>query len=235
MLVVDDDYEIRTLLAQFLEKHGMRAHIAANGSQMFSALRDVPVDLMVLDVMMPGADGIFLLRQLRLPGRHASLPVIMLTARGEPIDRILGLELGADDYVAKPFVPQELLARIRSVLKRSGARRTLSDPETTLYFFDGWRLDTQKMELTSPGGGLVALTSGEFRLLLAFVQAPNRPISREYLLDVTRGREYEAFDRSVDVLVSRVRAKLVAGGGAPELLKTVRGFGYTLTPTVTMQ
>ena len=186
VLVVDDDYEIRTLLAQFLEKHGLRAHTAANGSQMFSALREVLVDMVILDVMMPGTDGIALLRQLRLPGRHVDLPVIMLTARGEPIDRILGLELGADDYVPKPFVPQELLARIRAVLKRTGARRTLSDPETTLYFFDGWRLDAQKMELTSPGGEPVPLTSGEFRLLLAFVQTPNRPITREYLLDVTR-------------------------------------------------
>lgn len=235
VLVVDDDYEIRTLLAQFLEKHGVRAHIASNGSQMFSALREVLVDLVVLDVMMPGTDGIALLRQLRIPGRHIDLPVIMLTARCEPIDRILGFELGADDYVPKPFVPQELLARIKAVLKRTGARRTLSDPETTLYFFAGWCLDAQKLELTSPGGELVPLTSGEFRLLLAFVQTPNRPIGREYLLDVTRGREYEAFDRSIDVLVSRVRAKLVAGGGAPELLKTVRGFGYTLTPTVTTQ
>ncbi|HSV51162.1 MAG TPA: response regulator [Burkholderiaceae bacterium] len=235
VLVVDDDHEIRTLLTQFLERNGVRAHFASGGPQMFSALRDTRVDLVVLDVMMPGTDGISLLRQLRSGPRHADLPVVMLTARTDAMDRILGLEMGADDYVPKPFNPRELLARIKAVLKRTSAGKQLAAPDVTTYVFDSWRLDSQKMQLTDPEGSPVALTSAEYRLLLAFVQAPNRAITREYLLHVTQGREFEAYDRSVDVLLSRVRSKLRDNAKLPELLKTVRGVGYTFTPTVTTQ
>jgi two-component system OmpR family response regulator len=198
-------------------------------------LRETRIDLVVLDVMMPGTDGISLLRQLRSRPSDAEIPVIMLTARIEAMDRILGLEMGADDYVPKPFVPRELLARIKAILKRTSARRApLAEPDMTTYVFDGWRLDAQRMQLTDPAGNPVTLTSGEYRLLLAFVQAPNRAITREYLLDVTQGREFDAYDRSVDVLISRIRTKL-RDNAKPELLKTVRGVGYAFTATVTTQ
>jgi len=233
VLIVDDDHEIRTLLAQFLERNGVRAHLASGGPQMFSALRGTRIDLVVLDVMMPGTDGIGLLRQLRSGPPYSDLPVVMLTARTDAMDRILGLEMGADDYVPKPFVPRELLARIKAVLKRTSIRKPLAAPDVTTYAFEGWRLDAQKMQLTDPEGNPVTLTSGEYRLLLAFVQAPNRAITREYLLDVTQGREFEAYDRSVDVLISRIRSKLRDNAKLPEMLKTVRGVGYTFTPTVT--
>ena len=231
ILVVDDDREIRDLLARFLVRHGFRVETAADGKAMWAVLRDRRIDLVVLDLMMPGDDGLTLCRELRA---KSELPVIMLTAMGEDIDRIIGLEVGADDYVAKPFNPRELLARIRAVLRRAAAAPRAADGEeaAAVYGFAGWRLDTGGRTLSGPDGEAVELTSGEFDLLLAFAERPQRVLSREQLLDLTRGRDSAPFDRSIDVQVSRLRRKIEPDPARPELIKTVRSGGYMFTAAV---
>ncbi|MGF1641443.1 MAG: response regulator [Rhodospirillales bacterium] len=234
VLVVDDDREIRDLLSRFLVKNGYRVTTAADGRDMHKALAERAIDLIVLDLMLPGEDGLSLCRRLRA---DAATPVIMLTAKGDEIDRIVGLEMGADDYLAKPFSPRELLARIRAVLRRAGpapgglagGRRTEGGAAVA---FAGWRLDLDRRELTSPEGVLVALSAGEFGLLAALVQHPQRVLSRDQLLDLARGRGAQAFDRSIDVQVSRLRRKIEADPREPQLIKTVRGGGYLFTPAV---
>jgi two-component system OmpR family response regulator len=234
ILIVDDDREIRDLLSRFLVKNGYRVTTAADGRDMGKALADRAIDLIVLDLMLPGEDGLSLCRRLR---GDASTPVIMLTAKGDEIDRIVGLEMGADDYLAKPFNPRELLARIKAVLRRvggpegglAGARR---DEGGSLLAFDGWRLDLDKRELTAPDGVLVALSAGEFGLLAALASHPQRVLSRDQLLDFARGREAQAFDRSIDVQVSRLRRKIEADPREPTLIKTVRGGGYMFNAKV---
>jgi two-component system OmpR family response regulator len=234
ILIVDDDREIRDLLSRFLVKNGYRATTAADGRDMQKALADRAIDLIVLDLMLPGEDGLSLCRRLR---GESSTPVIMLTAKGDEIDRIVGLEMGADDYLAKPFNPRELLARIKAVLRRvggpegglAGARR---DEGGSLLAFDGWRLDLDKRELTAPDGVLVALSAGEFGLLAALASHPQRVLSRDQLLDFARGREAQAFDRSIDVQVSRLRRKIEADPREPTLIKTVRGGGYMFNAKV---
>ena len=234
ILVVDDDREIRELLARFLDKHGLRVSTAADGREMKRALADWNIDLVVLDLMLPGEDGLTLCRNLRAT---SPLPVIMLTAMGEEMDRIIGLEMGADDYLAKPFNPRELLARIKAVLRRlDHSINRPGDgeiPRVTKYSFAGWVLDIGTRELFSSDGVLVPLSSGEFNLLLAFVDHPGRILNRDQLLDLTSGREAQPFDRSIDVQISRLRRKIETDPGSPSLIKTIRSGGYMFTPEIT--
>ena len=230
ILIVDDDAEIRDLVARFLKKHDIRVDTAADGRAMRKLMESAAFDLIVLDVMMPGEDGLSLCRRLRV---ETTIPVIMLTALGEDTDRIIGLEMGADDYLAKPFNPRELLARIKAVLRRSAAASQPVDEESGQRLtFDGWTLDLAKRELRAPDGALVALTSGEFDLLAAFAERPKRVLNRDQLLDLTRGRAASAFDRSIDVQLSRLRRKIEADSKDPDLIKTVRGDGYIFTRDV---
>lgn len=226
LLVVDDDGEILSLVAKFLRGNGFRVHTARNGAEMSEALSRTPVDLIVLDLMLPGTSGLELCRNLR---RTSSVPVVMLTAKGDDIDRIIGLEVGADDYLPKPFNPRELLARVNAVLRRSRGSGTPAERTGRGFAFDGWRLDTLKRELTNPAGVVVDLSTGEYDLLLAFLEAPQRVLSRDFLLDAARNRTAEAFDRTIDVQVSRLRRKI---GGPADLIKTVRGAGYMFTADV---
>jgi two-component system, OmpR family, response regulator len=234
ILVVDDDREIRDLVTRYLSKHGLRARAAADGREMRQALDDWSIDLIVLDLMLPGEDGLSLCRRLRV---NSKIPVIMLTAMGEETDRIVGLEMGADDYVAKPFNPRELLARIKAVLRRTEgekAGRPENDDRRRTCSFAGWCLDLDRRELISPQGVLVTLSAGEYDLLAAFVARPQRVLSRDQLLDLARGREAQPFDRAIDVQVSRLRRKIEADPGNPRLIKTVRSGGYIFTPPVEM-
>ena len=230
ILVVDDDREIRDLLQRFLRKHGFRVTVARDGREMKVVLEAGRFDLIVLDLMLPGEDGLALCRWIR---GTSNLPVIMLTAMGEETDRIIGLEMGADDYLPKPFNARELLARARAVLRRAaveGPSRRAAPAR--LLTFDGWRLDTARRELHRPDGGLVPLTSGEYDLLLAMAERPRRVLSRDQLLDLTRGRDAIPFDRSIDVQVSRLRRKIEDDPGEPARIKTVRGGGYVFAPEV---
>jgi two-component system OmpR family response regulator len=227
VLVVDDDGQILELVARFLRANGYRVQVARNGVEMAEQLRHAAIDLVVLDLMLPGANGLDLCRELR---RSSVLPVIMLTAKGDDVDRIIGLEVGADDYLPKPFNPRELLARINAVLRR--ARAASVEPQakrSRAFTFAGWRLDTLKRELTGPSGVVVDLSTGEYDLLLTFLEAPQRVLSRDYLLDAARNRTAEPFDRAIDVQVSRLRRKL---GQAEDLIKTVRGAGYLFAADV---
>ncbi|MBT3361858.1 MAG: response regulator [Rhodospirillales bacterium] len=239
ILVVDDDREIRDLLGRFLAKHEYRVTTAADGREMARELKNWAIDLIVLDVMMPGDDGLTLCRNLRA---ESDIPVIMLTAMGEEMDRIIGLEMGADDYLAKPFNPRELLARIKAVLRRADSqpgRRAARDMEEgegeTIVTFAGWRLNLDRRELFSPDGSRVELSGGEYELLAAFVSRPQRVLSREQLLDIARGRDSQPFDRAIDVQVSRLRRKIEVDAAKPEFIKTVRGGGYMFTPAVERQ
>jgi two-component system OmpR family response regulator len=235
LLVVDDDREIRSLVAQFLTKHGFRVTGVRDGAEMMRTLDGARVDLIVLDLMLPGEDGLSLCRRLRATPQTAQTPVIMLTAMGEETDRIVGLEMGADDYLAKPFSPRELLARIKAVLRRVSAPPVAGAPVAagTVLRFEGWSLDITKRELRSPDGVLVQLSAGEYDLLVAFVEHPQRVLTRDQLLDLARGRSAVPFDRSVDVQVSRLRRKIEPDPAEPTLIKTVRGGGYLFTPAVT--
>ena len=226
LLIVDDDREIRGLLAQYLEKHDFRTSAVADGREMRRVLERSHVDLLVLDLMLPGEDGLSLCRELR--GR-SQLPIIMLTARGEDVDRIVGLELGADDYVAKPFNPRELLGRIRAVLRRSAHAPRDPSPENVRGFcFDGWRLDTVTRTLTSASGNEVNLSGAEYRLLAVLLGSGNRVLTRAQLTELLRGREADPFDRSIDVRVSRLRQILGDDARAPQIIKTVYGEGYVI-------
>lgn len=221
ILLVDDDPEIRQLIGDFLVQHGFRAAVAANGAEMDREIGRERPALVVLDLMLPGEDGLAICRRLA-PLR---VPVIMLSALGEEMDRVVGLELGADDYLPKPCSPRELLARIRAVLRRH------EGPEPSagsFYRFAGWSFDPRRRELSSPGGVAVALSSGEFRLLSAFLERPLRVLSRDQLLDLARGPTADVFDRAIDVQVSRLRKKLADHGGA-DLIVTVRSEGYMLS------
>ena len=232
ILIVDDDIDIRSLLAEYLNDHGYETVTAQNGEAMAQALRDSPADLIVLDINMPGEDGLTLCRNLRT---QSSTPVIMLTARGEPVDRILGLEMGADDYLAKPFEPRELLARIRSVLRRSKSAMPLPSRSAakTILHFAGWSLDVNAGHLISKEGVVVMLSFAELRLLKVFLDHPNHILNRDQLLSLTQGREADAFDRSIDVQVSRLRQKLGDDARSPQIIKTVRSGGYILVVPVT--
>ena len=229
ILVVDDDREIRDLLSRFLRKHSFRVTAAADGREMRKVLEAGKFDLVVMDVMLPGEDGLSLTRWLR---STSGVPVIMLTAVGEETDRIIGLEMGADDYVPKPFNPRELLARIRAVLRRAEGLPSV-EARKGVVTFDGWKLDTDRRELFRPDGELVPLTSGEYDLLLALIERPQRVLTRDQLLDITRGRDTVPFDRSIDVQISRLRRKIQNDPKDPVRIKTVRGGGYVFACEVT--
>ncbi|CAM2182454.1 Transcriptional regulatory protein GltR [Burkholderia cepacia] len=234
VLIVDDDRAIRELIADYLEKNGMRVSLAANGREMRNVLDDGAPDLIVLDLMMPGEDGLTLCRDLRA-GKFRTVPVLMLTARGEETDRIIGLEMGADDYLAKPFAVRELLARIRSVLRR--ARMLPPGMQVTetaaMLAFGEWRLDTTGRHLLDTDGTLVALSGAEYRLLRVFLDNPQRVLTRDQLLNLTQGRQSDPFDRSIDLLVSRLRQRLRDGAREPRYIKTLRNEGYVFSSSVT--
>jgi two-component system OmpR family response regulator len=227
ILIVDDDRDIRGLLADYLARHGCRVETAADGEAMFAALTRWRIDLIVLDLMLPGEDGLSLCRRLRTA---SDVPVIMLTAIGDQTDRVVGLELGADDYVPKPCYPRELLARIRAVLRRRAAAAPTGN--ATRLRFDGYLLEPATRSLTAPDGTPVVLTAGEFDLLRVFAERPQQVLNRDQLLDLTRGREAGPFDRSIDSQVSRLRRKLGDDAAEPRLIKTVRNGGYLFTPLV---
>ncbi|MFD2233049.1 response regulator [Phaeospirillum tilakii] len=237
ILIVDDDPEICALLTQFLTAQGFEVTAVGDGQALRHRLDAGAVDLVILDLMLPGEDGLSLCRHLRT---ITGTPIIMLTAMGSETDRVVGLEMGADDYLAKPFSTRELLARIRAVLRRTG--QSNSSPPTgptddsaqagDVLDFSGWTLDVLRRRLSSPDGVLVEVTSGEFDLLLAFLRHPHQVLSRDQLLDLSRGRVSGPFDRTIDVQVGRLRRKMEADARNPELFKTVRGGGYVLATDV---
>jgi len=230
LLLVDDDPEIAQLLSSYLGRFGHEVVVAGDGIAMWQIWSRGGIDLVLMDQMLPGADGLSLLRRLR---ETSSVPVIMLSACAETTDRVLGLEVGADDYVAKPFEPRELLARIDTVLRRSRNRSTTSvaaiTDTTAPVRFGRWELDTVARQLKAPTGLVVALSNAEFRLLTTFLQRPNRLFTRDQLMDLARGRSMDAFERSIDLLVSRLRQKLTDDPQQPSFIKTVRGAGYVFS------
>ncbi|HVL74911.1 MAG TPA: response regulator [Noviherbaspirillum sp.] len=233
ILIVDDDREISSLLADYLQRNGCQARTAGDGKAMQRQMEQGRVDLIVLDLNLPGEDGLTLCRNLRA---HSSIPVIMLTARGEPVDRILGLEMGADDYLPKPFEPRELLARIRSVLRRTQALPpNLREDQPRLARFAGWTMDFTARHLVNPEGVVVALSGAEYRLLKIFIDHANRVLNRDQILNLTHGRDADPFDRSIDLQISRLRQKLGDDARSPQIIKTVRNEGYVLATPVTKE
>jgi len=234
ILVVDDNREILNLVSRLLMKDGYRVSTAEDGKEMKKIMVNAKIDLLLLDVMLPGDDGLTLCRDIR---SESNIPIIMLTAKGDEIDRVIGLEMGADDYLPKPFGTRELLARIKAVLRRvnnvSAINDTIETPKN--FLFDDWTLDTSKRELISKDDVVVPLSTGEFTLLLALVERPNRVLNRDQLLDIAKGRASIAFDRSIDTQISRLRKKIEKDPKSPELIKTVWGGGYIFTPEVTSQ
>lgn len=233
ILIVDDDREIRELLAVYLKKNGFKISLAADGRQMRALLKENAIDLIVLDLMLPGEDGLSLCRELRA-GADKTMPVLMLTARNEETDRVVGLEMGADDYLAKPFAARELMARINAILRRArmlppNMRITES---ASFIAFGEWRLDTSARHMLDAEDTMVALSGAEYRLLRVFLDHPQRVLNRDQLLNLTQGRGAELFDRSIDLLVSRLRQRLRDGAREPRYIKTVRNEGYVFCATV---
>lgn len=238
ILVVDDDMRLRALLERYLTEQGFQVRSVANAEQMDRLLTRESFHLMVLDLMLPGEDGLSICRRLR--SQSNPMPIIMVTAKGEEVDRIVGLEIGADDYVVKPFDPRELVARVRSVLRRNRtavpavAPEPLAQPDVR-FIFSGWTFDTATRELRNPADEVVPLSTAEFHLLRALVENANRVLSRSQLLDLTQRSETVTFDRSIDSQVSRLRKKLEPDPRRPGMLKTVRGDGYLLATRVTLE
>jgi two-component system OmpR family response regulator len=232
LLIVDDDEDILSLLTNFFKKHSHTVTVAVDGAAMFAALERHSIDLVILDVMLPREDGFSLCQKLRAISR---VPIIMLTAVTDHTDRTVGLELGADDYVTKPFDPRELLARVKAVLRRTAEALVAPTPSDIrpIMCFGDWRLDVARRELRSSDNTLVLLSGGEFDLLLAFVEHPQRVLTRDQLLDLARGQAHAAYDRSIDTLVSRLRHKLEADPKAPAVIRTVRNGGYVFEAKVT--
>ncbi len=230
ILIVDDDAEIRRLLTSYLLKNGLKVTAVADGKAMWRALEAGRIDLIVLDLMLPGEDGLTLCRNLRA---RSEIPVVMLTARGEETDRIVGLEMGADDYLPKPFSARELLARIKVILRRARSLpENLRAEEARTIRFDDWVLDTAHRHLVSSAGVVTPLSGAEYRLLRIFLRHPNRVLTRDQLVDLTQGKEADPLDRSIDVQVSRLRHRLGDDPRDPRLIKTVRGEGYVLSVPV---
>lgn len=237
ILVVDDERRVRTMLSRYLADEGFRVSEASDGSSMWHVMERDQVDLVLLDLVMPGEDGLSLARHIR---RRSEIPVIMLTGKGELIDRVVGLEAGADDYIPKPFHLREVLARIRTVMRRSHPNAASTAHQEALrkeavsdtLAFQGWSLDLLKRELRRPDGELVLLTTGEFDLLRVFAQNPNRVLDRDHVMTLVKGKEWAAFDRAVDTMVLRLRKKVEQDPQNPQLIKTVRGSGYILAAAV---
>ena len=229
VLVVEDDTQLREQVTAYLADHGFQVHAAADAKAMDRILSQAPIDLVVLDLMLPGEDGLSICRRLSAEGGPA---IIMVSAMGEEIDRVLGLELGADDYLAKPCSPRELLARVRAVFRRLEEARGGAPKRGKGYQFQGFVVDVLRRQLRAPNGTTILLTSGEFSLLSAFLDHPQRILSRDQLLDIARGNEADVFDRAVDVQISRLRRKL-HGCSETEIIKTVRGAGYMFDVAVT--
>lgn len=230
ILLVEDDREISALVARYLRANDCRVSIAGDGREMDRHLADGHFDLIVLDLMLPGEDGLAICRRLRKTTR---LPIVMLTAKADELDRIIGLEMGADDYLAKPFNPRELLARIRAVLRRTAGEAEQSDTETPrLHVFCGNRLDVLGRRLENAGGAEISLTGAEFDLLQVLVERPGRVLSRDRLLDLTQGRAAGPYERSIDILISRIRRKVERDPHHPEIIKTVRSGGYMFSAEV---
>jgi len=234
ILIVDDHREIRELVSRALIKDGFRVSTAADGQAMRKVLADSRIDLILLDLMLPGEDGFSLCRALRA---ESDIPIIMLTAKGDEVDRVIGLELGADDYLPKPFGSRELIARTRAVLRRGRGERGRFDRtgQPKRYRFDRWVLDIGPRELIRDDGITMALSTGEYDLLMVFMERPQRVLSRDQLLDLARGRAANALDRSIDTQVSRLRKKIEIDPSDPRIIKTVWGGGYTLVPAVTVE
>jgi two-component system OmpR family response regulator len=230
ILIVDDDRDIRDLLSEYLQKQGYRTSLAADGRAMRAVLSRSEPALIVLDLMLPGEDGLTLCREVRA---HSDIPIIMLTARGEEVDRIVGLEMGADDYLSKPFSPRELVARIKSILRRTRALPSNLKPDRVkLLRFAGWALDVATRNLRSPEGVSIALSGTDFKLLRIFLDHPNRVLTRDQLIDMTQSRDAGPFDRSIDLQVSRLRRRLNDNPKEPSIIKTSRGEGYVLAAEV---
>jgi two-component system OmpR family response regulator len=234
LLVVDDHHEIRDLVSKFMTGHGFRVTTAPDGKAMRKALESGGVDLIILDLMLPGEDGLSLCRWVR---STSAVPIVMLTAMGEETDRVVGLEMGADDYLAKPFSARELLARVKAVLRRTQGQGggAAAREGGNVYRFAGWRFDAARRELESADGVAVPLSSGEVELLTVFVQRPQRVLNRDQLLDLARGRSANVFDRSMDTQISRLRRKIEDDQKDPKLIKTVWGEGYVFTPAVSRE
>ena len=229
ILIVEDDKDIGLLVAKYLKANEMRVSIAENGRAMDRIVADTRISLIVLDRMLPGEDGLSICRRLRAT---SDIPIIILTAQADEVERIVGLEMGADDYLGKPFSPRELLARIRAVLRRrDDAHSTAASPKRS-YKFAGWSLDGTMRRLYDPGGARVELTGAEFEVLLVFCERPGRTLSRDQIIDLTQGREAAPSERSVDILISRLRRKLERDPKDPELLQTIRSSGYLFSPEV---
>jgi two-component system OmpR family response regulator len=228
ILVVDDDAELRQLLHEYFGERDYHVLLAGDGKQMWEQIQNNSVDLVILDLMLPGEDGLTLCRNLRA---HSTIPILMLTARGDGMDRIIGLEMGADDYIQKPFIPRELLARIKNILWRAGEGSGVTATPRSLHFA-GWILDLDARHLVDKEGVVVPLSAGEFRILKTLVENPNRVMSRDQLLDVFSGREAGPFDRTIDVMISRLRRRLGDETGELALIKTVRSEGYLLAAKV---
>lgn len=245
ILLVDDDAKVRKMLSRYLVSEGFRVVEAEDGAAMRAAFAEATFDLVLLDLVLPGEDGLSLMREIR---RDSEIPVIMITGKGELIDRVAGLETGADDYIAKPFHLREVLARVRSVLRRSAAATGAATAEKAAgdgtleaepgagpaerFGFDGWQIDLASRVLLQPDGAPVELTTAEFNLLSTFVKAPNRPLSRDHLMDSLKGQDWTPFDRSIDTQVGRLRKKIESDPRHPALIKTVRGIGYVFAPRV---
>ncbi|QBF26297.1 response regulator [Pseudomonas tructae] len=230
LLIVDDDMEICALLKKFFLRHGYDVDLAGNGDAMWVAIELNRPDIIILDLMLPGEGGLSLCQKLRA---NTGIPIVMLTAMDELSDRIVGLELGADDYLGKPFDARELLARLRAVQRRAGEQlRPASEESRPVIHFDNWQLDVTRRELRTPEGVMVPLSAGEFDLLLVFLEHPQRILTREQLIDLARGQGHEAFDRSIDVQVSRLRRKIEPDSKRPELIRTVRNGGYLFSAKV---
>jgi two-component system, OmpR family, response regulator len=233
ILIVDDDAEIRNLLSEYFQENGYRVAAAADGRAMWAAMKIAPPDLVVLDLMLPGEDGFSLCRDLRA---RFDVPIVMLTARGEETDRIVGLELGADDYLAKPFNPRELLARVKSVLRRAKSLpANLRREEIRTLRFAGWTLDVAARALTSPDGIVIPLSGTEFKLLKILLEHPGQVLTRDQLVELMMSRDAGPFDRALDVQISRLRHRLGEDAKEPAIIKTVRGQGYVLAAHVTAE
>lgn len=234
VLIVDDDSRVRSMLTEYLESQGMQVTGAQDGGEMWACLEKAPADVILLDLVLPGDDGLTLAGQLR---SRVDAGIIILTGRGDVVDRVVGLEMGADDYVSKPFHLREVLARIKSVLRRArpvvaAAPAAVPAPKADTIGFDGWTVHPQRREVTNPDGQEVTLTTGEYELLLAFLQSPNQVLSRDQLMDLVKGRHWEAYDRTVDTQVVRLRRKIEADPKNPKLIKAVRGAGYIFVSVV---